>query len=1118
MAVATFDNLPDIPAIRELKTHAQWVAWKYATRTNADGTTFPTKAPVNPHTNHNAKSSKPRTWGTFEQAVKCAQCCGHAGIGYMLAENDDISGGDFDKVRDPATGELPDWAQEIVDLGETYTEISPSGTGVRMFWRGKLPGNKAIKCDPAGVEIYSARRYLTITGNRIAGTPDTICPAPKTLALLQARVDKFKAAKAATKARIKTNGQQPPQSVKSRAKFGAKSERNPFWRAVNDMALSRLDAWVPNIFGAAARLYATGAYRITSNDLGRDLQEDLSIHPSGIQDFGTEEESLTAIDLVQRYANVNGVKAAALWLCDACGVDPETLGFDPDHHKGLKLIDTPPPGVIKLAAPKQPRGPLADEARATLRKHLSEFVGHALHRHAMWMELERIANDDAEFATSIGNNNFDLDAKRAELQASFEHLNINLKGPHHANRITTGIGKSELLRHAVSYEYIPVAKSEGFPHRVLKLVPTHKLGEEAASKLPDGVTTMVWQGRGAIKLGTTDEPMCRNPASVKAAIDIGANVEQTACKSKSAKCPFFETCHYQQQKTAARTADIVYAAHEILFQAPKALGTFGLVVIDEGFWQDGIATKARLVVESLAAEIDEFPVLDFDDERLAHETMRLRTLLEMLQGALGEMPDGYVQRQPLIDAGFQRATASEASSCKAAHKLEWARKIKKTAMLRPDADDEARSGAVKKFGFFGRLPRRAAMWRALDELIAGDEDATGRLKLETVDTADGPMRYLRILGAKKIAEKLLDLPIMVADATLPFGIVEHFLPDLVLTLDLEVEAPHQKVMQIAGLPVGKSSLQALEPGKRKGNKEAEVAHKRQRLADTCHILIQHRRGLVVTYKSIEQDFAGNPGTDTGHFNAIEGVDRWKEVDALVTIGRPLPKQEDIQDMAAAVTGMPVIAGPTVQEYRPLGPKHLLRCRLYGDPSAEMIRRAVSEAAIEQAVGRARGVNRTAANPVEIFVILGNTVVQGLPIDEVVAFQDIEPDAVDLMAMRGLIPQSPTDAAEIHWDLFPSAGAAKKVFQRIGLCVETGTRLRHKQAHTGTTLYKKSLMKGCPRVARYCRRGARQRPRLIRFDPAVFPNLRATLEAILGPLVLFEILEEPGQAQVYRAAE
>ncbi|CUH64654.1 hypothetical protein TL5118_00963 [Thalassovita autumnalis] len=98
-----------------------------------------------------------------------------------------------------------------------------------------------------------------------------------------------------------------------------------FWLNVNDAALSNLDAWVPELLPLATK-HSTGAWRVTSAQLGRDLEEDLSIHPEGIQDFG-EEITLTPIDLVkQKYAL--SPKEAAFWLCDRLGVRPKELGWE----------------------------------------------------------------------------------------------------------------------------------------------------------------------------------------------------------------------------------------------------------------------------------------------------------------------------------------------------------------------------------------------------------------------------------------------------------------------------------------------------------------------------------------------------------------------------------------------------------------------------------------------------------------------------------------------------------------------------------------------------------------------------------------------------------------------
>ena len=166
--------------------------------------------------------------------------------------------------------------------------------------------------------------------------------------------------------------------------------------------------------------------------------------------------------------------------------------------------------------------PFADAARETLRLELEKMMAEAL----AWHEAPDIWD---KFASGLP-----------------------LEPPHHAIKITTGVGKSDQLRLAVAGQYIPEAKRKGLPHRVLKLVSTHKLADEAREKMPNGVTVAVWQGRKATKLNTT-EPMCLNLEAVEAAEEIGAVVEETACrKAKRGRmtvyCPFYDVCHYQRQK------------------------------------------------------------------------------------------------------------------------------------------------------------------------------------------------------------------------------------------------------------------------------------------------------------------------------------------------------------------------------------------------------------------------------------------------------------------------------------------------------------------------------------------------------------------------------------------
>ena len=130
--------------------------------------------------------------------------------------------------------------------------------------------------------------------------------------------------------------------------------------------------------------------------------------------------------------------------------------------------------------------------------------------------------------------------------------------------------------------------------------------------------------------------MCLDHEAVDDAQEIGADVETAACKYKDMKCAFYDNgCHYQAQKGLAKQVDVLLAAHEILFQVPAAFGkNFGLVIIDESFWQDGVRTEASLSIAHLADDLKEFPVRDYAGNKAHDDTEDLLLLIHRLQSAL----------------------------------------------------------------------------------------------------------------------------------------------------------------------------------------------------------------------------------------------------------------------------------------------------------------------------------------------------------------------------------------------------------------------------------------------------------------------------------------------------
>lgn len=126
-------DLNKIPiSLRELP---QWVLWKFGAHKQGDK---PTKLPFQVNGSI-ASANKRETWATFEAVSKVYQSGGYSGIGFEFSASDPFCGIDLDGCRNSETGDVAEWAREIVLVLNTYAEVSPSGSGVKLFLRGKLP-------------------------------------------------------------------------------------------------------------------------------------------------------------------------------------------------------------------------------------------------------------------------------------------------------------------------------------------------------------------------------------------------------------------------------------------------------------------------------------------------------------------------------------------------------------------------------------------------------------------------------------------------------------------------------------------------------------------------------------------------------------------------------------------------------------------------------------------------------------------------------------------------------------------------------------------------------------------------------------------------------------------
>ena len=152
----------------------RWVAWKTIVRGDR-----PTKVPIDARTGAFASVSEPKTWCSFDIAFLAFGDHGDwDGLGIVFTDEDSLAGVDLDDCLDESGKFI--WGQDIVQGLNTYTEVSPSGRGLKLFLRGAKPASAGSRKDGFGplgigkVEVYDKGRFFAVTGRPMDGFPNTV--------------------------------------------------------------------------------------------------------------------------------------------------------------------------------------------------------------------------------------------------------------------------------------------------------------------------------------------------------------------------------------------------------------------------------------------------------------------------------------------------------------------------------------------------------------------------------------------------------------------------------------------------------------------------------------------------------------------------------------------------------------------------------------------------------------------------------------------------------------------------------------------------------------------------------------------------------------------------------
>jgi len=622
-----------------------------------------------------------------------------------------------------------------------------------------------------------------------------------------------------------------------------------------------------------------------------------------------------------------------------------------------------------------------------------------------------------------------VDEGRAQLAARVTEFCDQVQGWHGQTearppalgiRATVGIGKSRIARERL-LTLATVLRDQNLPHRILVFTASHALAEEtAASWTTAGAHVAVLRGYER-KDPISGEPMCRDLEAVRTALASAQKVRESACsRPDGARCRYFDTCLKQQNIRDVAAADVVVAPYDALFSGLAfERDDVALLLIDEGCWARAIEQKGGVHVEEIKNE----PIAGMGGDQVGRGPVGamadLVTFRDRVAKAFTANGAGPLSRAAVLGAGLSSEACQQAASLE-----RW--RLQDLGLV-PGVTGEARRRAVQTAAINARILVLVSLWQAVGRFLSGGSARSGQLRIKAPDASGRHEIVLR--QVRGLHDSLRGKPVLHLDATMRFDLVHTVLPMLDVA-QVDVAAPHMLVRMVSG-SFGKSMLCPAP-----GLAPEEATRRANRLRECMDYVRWHARRvfpapvLVVTYQSIEAAFADIPNVEVAHFNAVAGLDIYKDVGLLISIGRPLPPSQELEALAGAYFDH-VPQGRYRRDQAGLrmrsGLTRGLAVLRHEDNRAETLRAAICDDELIQVVGRGRGVNRASANPLEVHVLAD--VALPLVCDHLTTWDVERPDVFQQMLLNGVAVDSPADAAVLYPELFGSANEAKLAFSR-----------------------------------------------------------------------------------------
>ncbi len=831
-----------------------------------------------------------------------------------------------------------------------------------------------------------------------------------------------------------------------------------------------------HIFAAIKKIAADNA-TLNANQICEIVLSKVEKHKQEIQiNLQTHERHW---DEVENYLNLDIIRISQ-WCIDRLLVKPLKAADGAGARKPIRKVNTSNHEKPKLIS--------VEEARNDMIDNFAAFKTEAI----KWTDQKEEHEQKIKEYNSLSEEEKDFTRYPSAPEVPYKLISVD-----------TGVGKSHAIRTS-SAELIKQLRCNKKTGCVVIAVPRYDLAEEHKEKfetdhdtIKQGISIQILRGREQHNPEQPDEEMCLRLDDVKEIQRLSLRVTENLCYKKTIgedpiECFHYDECGYLAQQIEA---DIYIIAHENLFHPPlKIIKNVAVVFVDEypvskGLW--GISEPYIEIPVDRLRQSDPIP-----NDQYNLDQFQLMDIRRKLISSLEEHENGSLEYDSLIKAGLTPEL------CKAARAIEWSRKIDASKLkIRPDMPSERLRKSLKRANGNADVYKLASLFEAIEIFLTQPKNRKKTCGHVELFTRNG-VRMLRVSGSRPIHIKW-QAPTLIADATADVELLRQIWPQITSFPKYRVKTPNVQYFQVMDRSF---SNKAIAPTNKKeemeANKEiyeASLTNVRKLKAALVKASLRHSCGKVLAIMPKRTEVAilalGRLPSwlDLAHHGALAGLDQYRNVEAVFVIGRQLPRCYEVSKISAALTGISPASNQYVKTTGQIRVEDGIievNCYTHPDPTAERVRRQITEAGLMQAIGRGRGVNRKSHNPLVVY-IWADIPLPELGVVQPVLWDDIKASIEDEMLAVGAWLENAADAARAHPKLITSADALRKARERQSV----------------TFAYKDIFNSICHSLLHVAYRRALQRSgtNLAVFIKDLIPDPRSWLERALGPLAYYEIL-------------